>query len=561
MRGGRLSLIVLTMAAAPAWATDDPSALEQREVRARKTFEQGLKLMQDRRWGEALAQFLVSRELKPLESNTLNAALCYRNLERFSEAVELFETLLRDYPRLHERALVLKALDALRPRLGELTLEAVPPGATVVVDGRWVGMTPLVGALRLSGGLHDLRVLAEGAEPFERSVAIAGGERQTLRVELLLLRRSGTLRLIETAGHVAQVWIDGVDRGRTPWEARLPVGPHVVTLVGAGELGTLPQRIEIQENETIVLRLQLEPLACRLQVIVSPPAARVSLNATDVGRGTWVGRVRCGSVSIEAGHDEFLRDQREFTTEPGATTVAVMSLERDPAAGWGTRSGRLFVEGAVFGSTGVVLGGAVTDSCHADCLERLPGGFAASLRAGYQFVPRVSLGLEVGWLSRTSLVTAWAPSIATVPDGAVVETSGDARRTIEGARVGLATSLERGREWLVQAGFGTGVFFGQVRELRRVGRDAESWGALRTVGSAVGVDVAIEGRLGRRLGPFDLALVLKPALLVLIAVPRWVTERDFVSSQVGLANFAADPLVNRLQWSLDLGLVARLNAL
>src|SRR5690606_10418899 len=97
----------------------------------------------------------------------------------------------------------------------------------------------------------------------------------------------------------AEVLIDGVVLGRTPWEGAVSVGPHAVLLRGPGELGSQPASASVREGERTTLTLTLEPLSCTLRISPTPSDAEISLDGVALGRGTWQGRVRAGVRRVE----------------------------------------------------------------------------------------------------------------------------------------------------------------------------------------------------------------------------------------------------------------------
>jgi hypothetical protein len=63
----------------------------------------------------------------------------------------------------------------LQPATGTLRIESEPSRASVKVDGRDVGTTPLA-ALPVAAGAHDLRVESAGFRPWVRRVNASLGE-------------------------------------------------------------------------------------------------------------------------------------------------------------------------------------------------------------------------------------------------------------------------------------------------------------------------------------------------------------------------------------------------
>src|SRR5687767_10845965 len=69
------------------------------------------------------------------------------------------------------------------PAVGSLLVESEPPGASVFVDGRLAGETPLT-LSDIAAGLHRVRVVRLGHLENSRLVTIKPGARTTLRTRL-----------------------------------------------------------------------------------------------------------------------------------------------------------------------------------------------------------------------------------------------------------------------------------------------------------------------------------------------------------------------------------------
>src|SRR5690606_5041447 len=72
-----------------------PSPEDRKEAEA--AFRRGLTLLEQDAWQAALAEFVRSRELYSTRNATNNAAICLRKLNRFDEALDMYEAMLREY--------------------------------------------------------------------------------------------------------------------------------------------------------------------------------------------------------------------------------------------------------------------------------------------------------------------------------------------------------------------------------------------------------------------------------------------------------------------------------
>ncbi len=134
------------------------------------------------------------------------------------------------------------------PADGRLLVRSTPAGATVFVDGRDQGRTP-VAVRSLSRGEHQVRIERDGYRPEERRVALSGADpSQSMTVELLPnraaepttgttetpLRFSGVL-VVESRPPGAVVFVDGRRVGTTPLSmTQVDAGEHAVRLERSG---------------------------------------------------------------------------------------------------------------------------------------------------------------------------------------------------------------------------------------------------------------------------------------------------------------------------------------
>jgi formylglycine-generating enzyme required for sulfatase activity len=114
----------------------------------------------------------------------------------------------------------------LEPADGRLAIRSRPAGASVLVDGRYVGQTPIeveVGP----GKEHEVQLSKSGFEPAGRKVTAASGEVKAL--DLLLTAQEGVVHFnVEPPD--AELFVNGVGRGKVPSELRLPAVEHEIEI-------------------------------------------------------------------------------------------------------------------------------------------------------------------------------------------------------------------------------------------------------------------------------------------------------------------------------------------
>ena len=156
----------------------------------------------------------------------------------------------------------------------EVTIESIPEGATVYINGDPQGITPLR-MPDLPAGESQLQVHKSGHRTFIETLSIEAGESRHLNISLL--PEPGTIHFNSTPER-ARVLIDDNFRGRTPLSlATLPPGEYPVTIEHPA-YRTIQTNITIQAGEQLEFDFEMEVTGGTLIITTSPPAARILLN-------------------------------------------------------------------------------------------------------------------------------------------------------------------------------------------------------------------------------------------------------------------------------------------
>lgn len=381
------------------------ASVEEQRQRARDHFVRGLELAREQHWDAALAEFLASRELFPTQVALKNAAICWSQLKRHSEAAAMYRELLAKFGAsmpADERAQVETALAELASRLGRVVLAVSPAGASVVVSGRDRGVTPLPGPIELDSGTHTLRVWKPGYQTYETQVTVAGGQVRSVVAELVALAEAGILVVTEVSGRPVNVVLDGVIVGPAPWTGTVAPGAHVVLLQGPGSIGTAPTSATVRNGSTTTLRLQATALDSALRIEPVPSNAEVHIDGVAVGVGVWEGRLPSGPHQIEVAADGFVAFRGTVATRAGRIEVRRIALTRDLTSPlW--RGGFLphvYLEAMAGPAFAPSFGGGADAACSSDdgCERSRPFGFLAGARGGYELAQGLGVELFLGAL-------------------------------------------------------------------------------------------------------------------------------------------------------------------
>lgn len=153
---------------------------------ARKHFNQGLKLYKDGDFDAALVQFERAYAVKANFKVLYNIAQCYFELHQYVEARDTLTRYLKDGAGAidaERQSAVQTDLSELQRRIAHVVVNVNLAGATVYVDGKKAGNTPLAGALDVNEGQRTIAVETSDRGTKQRIVRVAGGEEQTVSLD------------------------------------------------------------------------------------------------------------------------------------------------------------------------------------------------------------------------------------------------------------------------------------------------------------------------------------------------------------------------------------------
>lgn len=531
-------------AAPPAPGADASSPArpdeDARRAEARRHFEVGVEHSDRSEWDAALVEFLASRATLPTSKSTYNAAVCLRKLQRFDEALEMYETFLEEFPGASaaEKQIAEKELAQLKASVGVIELRGAAKGVKIVVDGRDRGTFPLAGPLRVGAGRHTVRVLAGGFLPFEARVDVAGTTTVTLDVQLVTLTAAGRLRVTEQAGRAVDVVLDGAAVGKTPWEGAVAPGAHTVLLRGEGNVGTQPVRPSVTLDQVVSLNLLAEELDASVHIDPLPASSIVAVDGVELGRGAWEGRLRPGAHEITATAEGFLPYKRAFTLQKDATETLAVRLERDPkSALFAQPSPSIVFELDGSAPLGLLAGGDLADACTGACSASLPAGARGVLHGVYQLGSGLGAGVDVGYLLLFRSTTGRAARIE--PKGRPLNAGvADDDVRLGGLTLGASAQYHRAGAWPLTLRLGAGVLLGSARDARSgtfTNSLSETY-AVRASESAPAsfLYAAPEVRLGRAIGKhLEVNVGVEVLLMTALAQPGWRDRAEVLAGGAG----------------------------
>jgi formylglycine-generating enzyme required for sulfatase activity len=168
---------------------------------------------------------------------------------------------------------------ALIPGWAEISLQSEPPGASVLVDGKSVGTTPLT--LKLLAGDHDLDVQADRFKSWHTRLAVTANQPQEL--ETIRLQPADGKLAVRTEPSGANVMLGKIFAGQTPLKLELTANQtHLIHISKAGyEKAT--RQVKLLSEESKTLSITLKPILGVINFAVRPADAKLFVNGRPMG--------------------------------------------------------------------------------------------------------------------------------------------------------------------------------------------------------------------------------------------------------------------------------------
>ncbi len=246
-------------------------------------FKNGIRLADEESYEKALAEFEEAYALAPHPLVLFNIAGAHRALKHYREALDTYGRFLLEGDGVVNAELLARGksdMEALLSLLGRVLFDSRPSGATILVDGEELGLTPIMERLLLAPGAHEVEARLEGHETQTRTLRISAGDELKVTLELVSLHP-------EVAATTEPAAVMGATPKRLGDRAALSLSAAVgtntlnISTTGAPTLGVayaLNSRVSLGVDAVLVaysaipqLRLRLVGETLSMHVIAAAP--------------------------------------------------------------------------------------------------------------------------------------------------------------------------------------------------------------------------------------------------------------------------------------------------
>ena len=213
----------------------------------------------------------------------------------------------------------------LEPEKAAVLIDSEPSGAQVMMNGREVGVTPLL-LPALSLGDYTASVQKDGYT--KREVKWTVPNSRPFKVMAPLENNIGTLSLV-TVPDSAEIEIDGKPYGNTPLQEFLKLGPHRIRFSKQGykPFEKIVTVVRDEEGGNQELVVELEELPGMLLLESKPSEARVFIDGVDFGVTPYTrNSIEPGEYKISLSLDGYDPLEETITIHPGEEMKRTFTL-------------------------------------------------------------------------------------------------------------------------------------------------------------------------------------------------------------------------------------------
>jgi formylglycine-generating enzyme required for sulfatase activity len=213
---------------------------------------------------------------------------------------------------------------ALVPGWSDVFISSIPEGATVSVDGKSAGNTPL--KIELPEGNYLLQISADGFKSWQTQLSVGLNQTQSIK-DIRLQPADGTLAL-QTEPSGANVTIDQKFAGKTPLEVQLPAtSEHEIRIAKAG-YENVSRRVQVATGKLKKMTVDLKPVLGVIRLAVEPAGARLVVDGKDQGAVPQELKLVAVSHQLEIQKPGYKPYRTRITPRPGYPQEIKITLTR-----------------------------------------------------------------------------------------------------------------------------------------------------------------------------------------------------------------------------------------
>lgn len=216
----------------------------------------------------------------------------------------------------------------LSPAWAVVTLDSLPRGASILVDGEPLGQTPA--KVEVLQGEHQLVLQLPGYADWQQTLQIEAAVDQDLD-RMSMQPASGVLALSSVPSG-ANVTLDDEFQGQTPLTLQIsPDSPHQLAVFKPG-YGRYNGAIELPAGGSDERRVKLQAQLGEVRLRIRPDNAIVRINGKPAGEANQTLSLPAFEHTIEISLDGYASVRRRITPRPGLPQLVEVTLQTQEEA-------------------------------------------------------------------------------------------------------------------------------------------------------------------------------------------------------------------------------------
>lgn len=276
------------------------------DIAAKASMADGDKAAKNKDWKTAITSYDAANKASPSEQALDSLANAYYQSGDLGGAWSAYNEWNDKYAAkasATKKQIATTRLTELTGKTGGVTITVSEPNATITVDDKLIGTSPLPGQLRMVAGPHHVKITKDGFTAFDQSPTVATGTMTAIDAKLVATNAKGKIAVTEKGGHQVRVIIDGIDRGPAPWSGDIEPGPHDVAVKGNGWSAT--QKVSVVLGTPAQVDLVATNIVAPIRIATDDNQGQIFLDGQMVGQGVFQGQIGGGSHEIKISRDGY----------------------------------------------------------------------------------------------------------------------------------------------------------------------------------------------------------------------------------------------------------------
>jgi formylglycine-generating enzyme required for sulfatase activity len=213
---------------------------------------------------------------------------------------------------------------ALVPGWSDITIDSVPRGASVAVDGKSAGFTPLT--VELPEGEHELVLTAERFKPWRDLLAVKAN--QPMKLDIIRLLPADGILTVRTKPAGANVMVGSNFAGQTPLELNLTAESHHIIHIYKAGYEKAKRNVKLNSEESKTLAVTLKPNLGIIIFEVDPIDAEILVDGKSRGRVPPQMRLIAVEHQLEIKKKGYQSYRTRITPRPGFAQEIKIALTK-----------------------------------------------------------------------------------------------------------------------------------------------------------------------------------------------------------------------------------------